>query len=297
MTLINSIFTHFRKAVTGYGFWICVGFTVILCFSANIYTDVIKKDRYSVFLALRTFDREFMLTDTSFCSFSVVHHAAEGWLSLFIPIIAAFAFIPLVCDEYEAKSVRFEIFRSSKKGYHLSRFVTSCLSGGLAVTAGFAMFSMLAFLLFPGLDDYSPAQREMFLETLSYAFPEIAEGIALPLLKTIGAVFLYGMTAAVPAITLTAIIRNKYLVLCIPFFLKYAVVQSCIKMQSQAISDWEHPDEALMRFVGIVNPDNLVFLSQTGDNKTAVLLYNGGLVLLGLIVYIFIQTRRTDSGE
>lgn len=297
MRFLRTTLTGLRKTVTGFGFWVCAGFTVMLCFSANIYTDVIKNDRYSVFSALRTFDREFMLTDTSFCAFSVIQCAVSGWLSLFIPIIAAFAFIPLVCDEYEAKSVRFEIFRAGKRGFHLSRFLTALICGGLAVTAGFAMFSLLAFLLFPGIGDYDPMQREMLLESLSFTFPEISSGLTLPIMKMIGSVFLYGAVSAVPAIALTALIRNKYLVLCIPFFLKYAVGQTCIKLQSQAVADYEHTDEALMRFAGIINPDSLAFLPQLGDMKSAVLLYSGGLVLAALGAYIFIQSRRVDSGE
>ena len=297
MIFFKATIINLRKTVTGYGFWVCAGFTVILCFSANIYTDVIKNDRYSVFSALRTFDREFMLTDTSFCSFNVIQRSVSGWLSLFIPIIAAFTFIPLVCDEYEAKSVRFEIFRAGKRSFHLSRFLTALVCGGLAVTLGFAVFSALAFLMFPNINDYNHIQREMLLESLSYTFPEIRNGLALPILKTLGVVFLYGGVSAVPAIALTAVIRNKYLVLCIPFFLKYAVGQTCIKMQSQAVADYEHTDESMMKLAGIVNPDSLAYLPQMGELKAAVLLYRGGLVLAAFAAFIIIQSRRSDSGE
>ena len=44
MTFIRTTLINLRKTVTGFGFWVCVGFTVILCFSANIYTDMIKND-------------------------------------------------------------------------------------------------------------------------------------------------------------------------------------------------------------------------------------------------------------
>ena len=297
MIFIKTTIINLRKTVTGYGFWVCAGFTVILCFSANIYTDVIKNDRYSVFSSLRTFDREFMLSDTSFCSFNVIQRSVSGWLSLFIPIIAAFAFIPLVCDEYEAKSVRFEIFRAGKRSFHLSRFLTALVCGGLAVTIGFAVFSVLAFLLFPGIGEYDPMKREMLLESLSCTFPEIKNSLVLPMLKTLGVVFLYGAVSAVPAITLTAVIRNKYLVLCIPFFLKYAVGQTCIKMQSQAVADYGHTDKGMMKLACIVNPDSLAYLPQMGELKAAVLLYSGGLVLAALAVFIIIQSRRSDSGE
>ena len=115
--MIRNIRTNIYKILTGYG---CIIFTAVLCFSAYIYEDSMNGDKYSVFMAYKTFDKDFMLSDTRFCSFEVMLKGAGSWLSLFIPLISAFAFIPLVCDEYEAKSVRFEIFRSSKLCYNLS---------------------------------------------------------------------------------------------------------------------------------------------------------------------------------
>lgn len=290
--MIRNIRCNFSKVFTGYGFWVCTAFTVILCFSANIYTDTMKNDQYSAFSALLTFDREFMRSDSSFCSFNVIQWAVGGWLSLFIPIVAAFPFIPLICDEYEAKSVRFEIFRSNKLVYHISRFVSGCLCGGLAVMIGFALFSLIAYLLFPSLNDYSLNEREFFLSMMSDSFPELKDGIVLPLLRLFGSMFLYGTLWAVPAITLTSLIRNKYLVLCIPFFLKYAVGQTCFKIQSQSFSDVQ-----LMRLIRIVYPNGLAYLPQSGEIKIDILIYNGILVILAFSAYLIIQARRTDSGE
>lgn len=294
---MRSLKTNIYKIISGLGFYICIVFTVILCFSANIYTDIIKNDHYSVFSAVRTFDREFMLTDTSFCSFNVICNAASGWLTMFIPIVSAFAYIPLVCDEYESKSVRFEIFRTGKKSYHLSRFVTACFCGGLAVTIGYAVFSVLAFILFPSLSDYNIYLKDSYLEMTSYSFPEIQSGLALPIFKTLGSVFLYGAVSAVPAIMLTAVIRNKYLVMCIPFFLKYAIGQTCLKLQSRAVADYEHIDAQLLRLSGIIDPDSLIYLPKMGSNKKAVLIYNGVIVIIALAIYLIIQSGRTDSGE
>lgn len=285
------------KVLTGVGFSICIVFTVILCFSANIYSDMIKNDRYSVFSALRTFDRDFMLTDTSFCSFNIIQRAASGWLTMFIPIISAFAYIPLVCDEYEAKSIRFEIFRTGKKSYHLSRFITACFCGGIAITIGYTIFSVIAVIVFPSISDYDIYQQNIFFEMMSYSFPELKNGLALPILKILGSIFIYGAVSAVPAITFTAVIRNKYLVMCIPFFLKYAIGQTSVKLQSQSVADYEHIDNRMLRLSGVMNPDNLAYLPQIGEQKKSVLIYNGVMVMAAFTIYLIIQLRRTDSGE
>lgn len=295
--IYNKIKADLAKTITGMGLYICIVFTVILCFSANIYIDMLKNDRYSVFSALRNFNRDFMLTDTAFCSFNVIQRAASGWLTMFIPIISAFAYIPLVCDEYEAKSIRFEIFRTGKKNYHISRFITACFCGGIAVTIGYAIFSLIAVIVFPSISDYNIYQQNIYFEMMSYSFPELKNGLALPILKILSSIFIYGAVSAVPAITLTAVIRNKYLVMCIPFFLKYAIGQTSVKIQSQAVADYEHIDNRMLRWSGVMNPDSLAYLPQIGEQKKSVLIYNGVMVMAAFAIYLIIQSRRTDSGE
>lgn len=286
------------KILTGYGFYICVVFTVILCFSANVYTDEIKNNRYSAFAALRNFDKNFMLTDTQFCSFQVMLKGGSGWLSMFIPIISAFAFIPLVCDEYEAKSVRFEIFRSTKLTYNFSRFVTACISGGLAVMLGFLIFTFIEYQLFPNLSDYDTLSREMYYEMMSSQYPKLeTTGTALPLFIKACEMFLYGAMYAFPAVTLTCVIRNKYLVMCIPFFIKYAVGQSYLKMMSQSYADFENPNEKLSRISTIINPDAISDLNTYGKSIKPILAYNVSLFIICLIFYLTVQSRRCDSGE
>ena len=70
--MIRNIRTNIYKILTGYGFYICIIFTAVLCFSAYIYEDSMNGDKYSVFMAHKTFDKDFMLSDTRFCSFEVM---------------------------------------------------------------------------------------------------------------------------------------------------------------------------------------------------------------------------------
>lgn len=301
MRLIRNIKANLYKVLTGYGFYFCIAFTVVLCFSAQIYIDPVKNDKYSAFMALRTFDRDFMLKDTSFCSFNVIRSGTGGWLSMFIPIISAFAFIPIVCDEYEAKSVRFEVFRTSRLTYHTSRFVSACLSGGLAVVLGYGIFSALAYAFFPNISEFSPSDKEMFLEMTEFIYPEIRKGIVVPVLSILMHIFMYGALCAVPAIALTAVIRNKYLVLCIPFFIKYAVGQTMIKIMNEASSDYENINQKLIDLSVYLHPDALTYAYQyrSLDNgyDIKIYLYSATLFVLAFGFYLFAQSRRYDSGE
>lgn len=297
MKIIKNISVNLRMVFTNYGFYICTAFTVVLCFCTGIYRDPTNNNEYSVIKSFMKFDREFMLNDFSFCSYKVAESGSGSWLSMFIPIISAFAFIPLVCDESESKFIRFSIFRSSKFSYHTSKFLTACISGGLAVTFGYIIFTVSVYALFPNIREYSPEMQAMLKEEISYAYPEVSKHGHIFLLGIKSAeMFLYGALSSVPAVMLTCLMKNKYLVMCIPFFLKYVVTQTSVKLSARALSDWENPDMKLCKFASVISPDAIpnVFTSQY---MRLIFLYNGALVLTAFLFYMIVYGRRLDCGE
>ncbi len=294
MSFVRNVKINFYKILTGYGFYLCMLFTIALCFSAYIYTAE-NGDRYSVFTVLKSFDRETMLSNENFSSFEVMHQSTQGWLPMFIPIISSFAFIPLVCDEYEAKSVRMEIFRSSKLSYNLAKFFSACVCGGLAVMLGFMIFTAVEWQLFPSISDYSPNIRGAYIEMLRYSDP-FADRMALSVICKFGELFLYGALCAVPSIMLTSFVRNKYLVMCIPFFIKYAVGQVALRFMMISAEDYSKYSEKFIKLIYVIHPDNLLSVSRLTDKKE-VFIYSGFLALTALIFYLAVQNRRYDSGD
>lgn len=298
MKIIRSIKINFIKLLTSYGFYICIIFTVILCFSAQVYTDYIKNEPYSLIKVLMKFDRETMLTNTDLCSFNIIMKGSRSWLSMFIPIIAAFAFVPLVCDEHDSQSVRCSVFRSSKNSFNSAEFFTACLTGGLAVVIGYVIFAAFVCFTFPNVTEYTPQLQDILKENASYDYQSFNSlGYYGLVIVKFCEIFLYGMISAVPAILCTSIMTNKYLVLCIPFFIKYAVNQTCIKLSSQAWIDNENPNESLAKISGIINPDVVVDLNQYSDDYIYILIYNAVLVLAAYLLYLIILSRRVDCGE
>lgn len=297
MKLLKNISENLKMVFTNYGFYVCMVFTVVLCFCTGIYRDPINNNEYSVIKSLMEFNRKFMLNDKTFCSYSVADRGSGSWLSMFIPIISAFAFIPLVCDESESRFVRFSVFRSSKFSYRTSKFLTGCISGGLAVMLGYIIFTASVYVLFPNISEYSPEAQEMLREELTYMYPEASKhGYAFLLGIRFLEMFIYGAASAVPSVMLTSLMRNKYLVMCIPFFLKYAVTQTSAKLSARAFRDWENPDMKLSKFASVISPDALlsVFASQ---NMRQIFLYNGALILFAFLFYMIVCGRRLDCGE
>lgn len=297
MKILKNSMVNFRMIFTNYGFYICIVFTAVLCFCTAIYHDPTNNNEYSAIKSLIDFDREFMLNSTSFCSYSVASKGAGSWLTMFIPIISAFAFIPLVCDRCESKFVRFSVFRSSKFSHRTAEFLSACISGGLAVMLGYSLYTGLVYVLFPNIDEYSTDLQTMLGEELSYIYPEASKrGHAYLLgIKSLE-IFLYGAVSAVPAVMLTCLMRNKYLVMCIPFFLKYVVTQTSTKLSARAFSDWQNPDMKLSKFASVISPD-AILNSFHSPLMRQIFLYNGILVVAAFIFYMTVYGRRLDCGE
>lgn len=289
--------TDFYKIVTGYGMYLCVLFTIILCFCTSIHIDGMNNDHYSVIRSLIAYDRGYMLGNNDFISINVALKGAGSWLTMFIPIISAFAYIPLVSDESESKSIRNTVFRSSKLKFYLSRFVTAVLAGGLSVMIGYMVFCALVFVLFPGIREYPAEMYGFYMESLSHTYPSTTYlGIGGPLLTNFAEMFIYGALAAMPSILLTAVSRNKYVVLCIPFFIKYALTQTSVKLVSQSFGSDGSINEGLALTSDIINLDSAINLFEMWDGRVIALFY-AVFIAIALILYLAVQLRRFDCGE
>lgn len=297
MKTIKNSMVNLKMIFTNYGFYICMAFTVVLCFCTGIYQDPHNNNMYSVIKSLMKYNREYMLNDKTFCSYTVSERGSGSWLSMFIPIISAFAFIPLVCDESESRFIRFSVFRSSKFSYRTSKFLAGCISGGLAVMFGYIIFIASVYVLFPNISEYSPEAQSMLSEELLYTYPEVSKHGHVFLLGIRSLeMFLYGAVSAVPSVMLTSLMRNKYLVMCIPFFLKYSVTQTCTKLSARAFRDWQNPDMKLSKFASVISPDALLDVF-TSHHMRLILLYNGALLLFAFLFYMIVCGRRFDCGE
>ena len=163
---------------------------------------------------------------------------------------------------------------------------------------GYGLFMGIAYLLFPDISEYESGMQEIYREMLMYRFPDLTEsGFTIIIVQKLASMFIYGTVCSAPVMMLTIIVRNKYLVMCIPFFIKYAVNQTCIKLQTQATADYNNSDMDLLHKVGIINPDALARLSEYGGDKKNVLIYSIIIIVISFAVYMVASLRKVDSGE
>lgn len=280
---MRTLIVSFRKILTSRGFRLCIGMTVVLLFATAVYEDTATFDRYSVIRALTDLTAEERAAHYELCRTMVMRGACGGWFTMFVPIITAFCFVPLMCAERDSNATRFQIFRSSKLKYNAAQFVSGTVSAGVAVLIGYLLFCGAAYFLFPAPSEYSGWNADM-IAAYGFSFPKL-------LLE----VWLYGVFHSIPAMFCTVVMRNKYLIMCIPFFAKYALTQTVQMIQLNAVGDYENINLGLLNFAGIVNPDGLLWIAEQPNLKAPALFF-GITAAVFMAGYLMIGQNRRDSG-
>lgn len=278
---MRNFFVSIRKTVTSAVFPMCAVMVVVLMFTSDIYYDYGSNAYYSVFRALTDFTREELTAEFEFCSVNVIKNAQGAWFRLFAPIVAGFCFVPTICSEREEKAARFQIFRTNKLNYHISQFLAGVVSGGLAIALGFVIFAAAAAVLFPGADKMSQSAALMIQQA----------PLNLPLMVL--REFLFGAFWSIPAMLLTSIFNNKYIILCIPFFLKYGLTQLSQKLTDNLLNS-EQIDIDMMNLVNATNPDGILWVYD--GTRLMVWLVFGTLAALMFAAFIIISGKRVDCG-
>lgn len=292
------VLNDIKKILSNYGFYVCIVFTVLLCMCSSVYFDSTSNDDYSAFRILTDCDMNFMLSDISMCSYNVSVQGCGNWLSMFIPVVSAFTFVPVVCDEYNYSAVRFSIFRTSKIKYYTSKFMTGCISGGMAVLTGYIIYIIIIYALFPDISQYAVDKRELFEKGLLFSYPKFQSmGYGYLLTVKCTEVFLYGIFSSVPAVMFTGLMKNRYLVMCIPFLMKYMVTQTCAKINLNTILDSESMNTRIIYISNIINPDSVVRMRLYPDYNYWIMIYNSGLLCVAFMIYLIVVLKRLDSGE
>lgn len=295
--MINNIKNELEKILKGNGFCLCILCVFALCLTADIYEDSLTGRRYSAIEAVMEFSRSELRENWMFCSREVIRKGAQGWFSFFLPIVAAFPSIPLLCDEYRTRYIRYEIYRSKKKSFYAAKLATAFLGGAMAVTAGYALFSLAACLMFPKPPELSPMVLQNY-QWMVEGNGKTFSGIFFfgDVLKVLCCGFLAGGINALPAVILSGISKNKYVVMCTPFFLKYGALQMCLSLNDLflrgAAPRW------LTEINTVINPDTPLYLYQfQGDIQGKSMIWYLIMVVFYSGCYLIIQERRLDCGE
>ncbi len=282
MKTIRAIFTELKKYMLSLSFAVCIIIALLLCFCSLLRYTADGAEQ-SVFEVMISTSYEDKLSDPALNFVSVFRCGSGIWFSMFVPVAAAFAFAPIICDERSGGNIRLTMSRTGKLRYCVAKTAACAISAGAAITAAYIIYGIIVFIAFPMPQCYPPDL--LTAETLnSQPF--------LVVLEKLGRLFIYGAVSAQPALLLTPFIRNKFLVMCIPFMLKYILMQ----VHSKLLSDIVFLDMDVPTIVYAVSPDSL--LSNFTDSAANIMVFvlYGVFLLLCPAAYWLFTTRRLDCG-
>lgn len=290
--------TCFKKLFRSPVFWLSVVGTAVICMFSELYTDR-QGDTKTVIEMFLLYSKKAMLADTRLCSYNVLVTGFGGWLMLFVPVIVAIAAVGIYIDERKSGFWRLTLHRTGIVKYSVSGGLFILLSGGLALVLGGALFAALTAIMFPSLSAYPAESASLFAEitfrqgTAMYGIYQ-AGGLPLCTAIQLAEAFFYGTVCSAAAMLLSSICENKYVIICIPFFLKYALGQFSSAL---FVKSFDNPsDDELTSFAEMINPDAAnSILNYSGSSLVRIILINSGFVVVLFTLFCLIRIRRLKN--
>ena len=250
---MSSIF-FLKRIFFNKAFWLSVAAASLLLCCSIVYTDIESGQQY-LFISLFYDKVSKEALELGMISLGGVFLGNDvSYLWMFCPIIVG---IPCVIVK---KTERFALFRTSKNRYFVSRYFSSIISGGAILVLAYLVFGLFCNYL----------SKESILN--------------IYFVKKLLSVFVWGVTASIPATILSEFVRSKYLILCIPFVINYFQIIFMFKIIPLSIREY-------------VMPDSFVILFLREDNVIKGCLIYAMILILGCALFkkVIIE-RRCDLG-
>ena len=273
-SLLRSIGAELGNMLGSPWFYLAMAGLVALFLSAEYYTDSFGRS-YSTGGLLFTGqkpDREFPF------SYLLSAGAAGGMFRCFASLCISLPFVMRVSAERTSGYIRFANYYAGTGKYVLAKGLAGLLCGGFLAVAGFLCY--IVVLLFGvsihGLD----------------SLPDGAGTAALCLRLALG-MFLYGAFSIGWIYPFAGWVKDKYVLLCIPFLCRYLYLQILFQ-----VSLWllETQEGVGLERISKMYPDSIIFSSGQNMDWPGLGL-RGLLVLAAAALWLLMMKRRRDLGE
>ena len=281
--MLKALKCDLLRYVLNKWFIMSAAITAALCFSVQVYTDNSNGRVYSVLEALLSIDHTVMAESSELIPPLIIGKALSGYAAMALPITAALPFVMSFISERSSGNMRFTVIRTGRVKYYLSKFFSALLSGGLAVWLGVNLFAVLVYILFPHTQ--SP---EMLADY-------IPNGVFSMLLRTAAGAFGYGAISILPAFFLCSFCTNSYIILCVPFLLKfiYETILSTVQTNLVAAGDYEIYQQTLPFY-----PNAITFLFEIpfGKDFITIITLNLLFAVTAFFAFVLVMEKRADRG-
>lgn len=271
------------KMMSNAAFFAAIAAVVLLMMTSPIFKTYSTGHEYNLFDIIFSEERKELVEESGYSAVELISTADNSYLIMFLPIAAAVPFVMIVCGEKKNSITRFEIYRTGKNRYVLGKFLAVVVTGGVIAVVGTCIYALCIRCVFPGGTGERFAMSVDMIREQSKVF-DIAFGklgvAGIYILKLIR-VFFYGAFSAVPAFGFSAVIKNRYVVLSLPFIVTYFFTKF---VEGRKSSVWYD-----------LLPKNISNIFMTDYLK--MLLYFGGTAFAVLIFYRLCVGRKCDCGD
>lgn len=272
MKTLRCLGCEWKRMLCFFPFVICCLFVTVLELTAGLY--LINGDKQlSVMETFLTLSRDERMHSVNLSAFGAFQSGIGSWLKLFVPIVAALPFVALFRDEASTGYLRFRICSIGRIRYCFVKFFSCFFAGGMTLAVGTALFGICVYFLFPSLSVYDRASIEAFLETLN------GSSVGMIIIEKFVVVFLYGGFWSITSFALLGFVHNKYLIIGIPFVIKYIWREICFKLDVNGVS-----------------PDQLFLLFQKEESVFEILIVYVILCVCSLLLFFIGIMRKEELG-
>jgi hypothetical protein len=286
MKIIHILKIELWKSIINWGFVFSVLITFCLLFTTQVYTDITDGKTYNVLESYLQLRQDVVYSTPEFASILILQKTLSSYFVMFIPIIAAFPFIPNFCAERNSGLIRFAILRTGKLQYYITKFLSAIFSGGFSVLLGYFLFFLVISATFPSITDYDLPKELLSLYKGSNSMVTIVLAIT--------GVFLYGCVSTIPAFLLAAFVRNRYIITCVPFMIMYLYSSSLTKLIYDSVIK---QNQKLINFYTMLKPESISCLyRQDNISRNSMLIF----LCFGVacfLLFVSIMNRRRDYGD
>lgn len=272
MKILRCLGCEWKRMLCFPPFVVCCLLVTALEFTAGLY--LVNGDKQlSVMETLLTLSRDELKQRVSLSAFGAFQSGIGSWLMLFVPIAAALPFVALYRDEVSTGYLRLRICSIGRIRYCFVKFFSCFFAGGMTLAVGTALFGICVCFLFPPLSVYDRASIDIFLEALN------GSSVGMVIIKQFMVLFLYGGFWSITSFALLGFVHNKYLIVGIPFVIKYIWRETYFKLDGKG-----------------VGPEQLFLLFQKEESVFGILIVYGILCVCSFLLFFIMTMRKEELG-
>ena len=284
--------TDLRKSLLSVNFLLSCTVMLTLIFSAGTGSAEHLSEEYSILGLIFKTNKDIWLTYECFSAESMfLCGFLNQWTGIFIPFLAAFACVPIFCDEFNSNCWRHSVGRIGVRKYIGSKFFCSIIVSFALIIICYTVFAAVCFGVFPSYEQYAEGVfRKPWYEY--YGFMRIfnSKNHALFIVLKILSSSIVASVGGLFCLVISGITMNKYISLGIPVLIYFFFAQVSFSLTNTG-------NQEDVKFVFLNNSSRFAtidnwFTEYTNLPLLLAYLYFFTVGLLFFTVYFLVLKRR-----